>query len=204
MIHEYTPPELTEGYNSSWLKGEADVTIFLGHGEYSVDTDYLNSQFAESYGTLREDVYDAYDAEEKGLPIPAWLERCRGNHSYDEILADDVEARWGTAVRLQGSVFQIWRYFYTLASQLDPEYDPADYTPGGDDDTFDYYPSAFDAMEELAGDLDTMNTRLPDDVRHGFTARQRIVDILRKLRTSKGEFADWEFDDHAKPYIEEV
>ena len=120
--------------------------------------------------------------------------------------------------RLQGPVLRLWKTFYDLANQLDPEQDPADYTPGGDDDTYDYYPSAFECLVHFAEILDDLDERfiaaIPEidrapgtmnaNLGRRFTARHRIESIVQSLLISEGPFEDWEFEDYARPFLLEV
>lgn len=217
MIIEYTPP--AEGDRvSRWYMGNATLLLPLGHGEYGIpDND-----------KVQVELWDAYDRED-GKEPPRWLAaheealRLAGGNYAEPLPSEGDATGWGTLALLTGSVYELWRMFYQFANQLDPEQDPAGYTPGGDDDTFDYYPSGFECMEAWAGDMDGLQERWaaflrewlstqPEhmqriwmgDATHGFTARHRIVEIVRNLRTAKGNFREWEFEDYAKPYAEEA
>lgn len=65
---------------------------------------------------------------------------------------DDVE--WTTLLRLTGAFHTHMQSFMLTAATLTPSLDPTGYTPGGDDDYFDYYPSGLRMLREWAIDLD--------------------------------------------------
>ena len=202
MIIKHTLPTNNE-YGSRFHQGEATLAYFAGHGEYWFDE--LHGPRGLQF-TLKVQKWDVYVAEEEGTKAPNWV----------KALPDYEPEGWGTFVRISGPVYDLWHAFYTLTHQLDPEFDPADYTPGGDDDTFDYYPSGFAWAAEWAKDLDELDEKFatqppivsPNGVtwrfeKHAFTARHRIEDIVAKLLIAKGPFAEWEFEYHAAEYTKE-
>jgi len=182
-------------YTNRFHQGSAQLVYFAGHGEYWFD----DKSHRRTKVDVKVEKFDTYEAQEKGSKTPFWVKR----------LPDwENENSWGIFVRLTGDVYGLWCMFYSLTNQLDPEQDPADYMPGGDDDTFDYYPSGFEWATDWAKDLDeidrTFASLSPRDGKHTFTARHRIEDIVAKLLIATGPYGDWEFEGHAAPYIKEV
>lgn len=202
-IIDYTPPtplDTTYPYWSSFNRGTATILLNLGHGEYGFAT---NDQLTQD----EWDPFDCNDEEPDG--------RDRTPPSWVTDSPSDWDADFGMRVRLEGPVLQLWKTFYDLANQLDPEQDPADYTPGGDDDTYDSYPSAFECLVHFAEILDELERRFIDaipaqdrapgtmneNIGRRFTARHRIESIVASLLIQHGPFWDWDFEDYARPFL---
>ena len=73
----------------------------------------------------------------------------------------DQDEDWTALVVITGTIHAHVQLFKTLAAQLMPSLDPAGYTPGGDDDYFDYYPSGMRFLREWALDLQEIIQSLP-------------------------------------------
>jgi hypothetical protein len=194
-------------YYSDFNRGEAVIVLASIHGDRLI-ADGVESPPSGRGTTVVVDVEaQPYDPEEP--PLPDWavnaIKQAEGK--------DDVSYAWdylkdgnhGYVVRFTGDVVSLWWAFYEAANRLDPECDATRYCPGGDDDTYDYYPDAFDALVEFGRDLDELDRRLqvlgwePKQ----FTAYERIVRLLRNLYRAKGPFTEWEFD-LAEPYREHL
>lgn len=67
---------------------------------------------------------------------------------------------------LEGSLTELYAFWHLLANTVDPRMDPANYYPGGDDSFFDYIPSAFDILRDMANDLDTLLAVSPNPPRY--------------------------------------
>jgi hypothetical protein len=67
---------------------------------------------------------------------------------------DPEDASWTTLLRLSGTFHVHLASFTLTAATLTPSLDPTGYTPGGDDDYYDYYPSGLRMLREWACDLD--------------------------------------------------
>ena len=200
MIVHFEPPTAShETYWSPWNRGKAVLLINMGHGEYPLRDDLDPGKYGSYVEGVTIETFDAYDLEE-GKEAPDWWTH------YTNI---EVDAReWGLVTRIEAPVFALWLMFYDLANQLDPVQDPSGYTPGSDDDTFDYYPSAFEALCELGEDLDELdyqfeiNPNLPSDLRRKVDHKSTVRRILANLTVCKGPFEDWEFESYAAPYFD--
>jgi hypothetical protein len=134
VILSHTPDGGTLGH---WHMGTAELLLNAGHNEYPIPEHNVPSK-----SIVKQEW--SLDPEDEGCPC-----------SPDQLRAIDAEAGpdgWETVVRLQGPVVDIARAFYELALTLDPSMDPTNYTPGGDDDTFDYWPSGMRLLHQLACD----------------------------------------------------
>lgn len=195
MIVSFTPPhyEHPREYKSPWERGAAKLLLHMGHNEYG----------PPEHPAVDIDPYSA------DMEMPEWAMAVRNRAlAQDPLFAETFGPdAWASVALLTGGVFDLWGMFYEFANKLDPQQDPADYTPGGDDDTFDYYPSAFECLTMWARDLDELDTMLVANTHKGlarsFSARSRVVEIVRNLYTAKGPFSEWEFD-LATPYLEET
>jgi hypothetical protein len=188
MILEYDPPVSKYhegesaphmvGYISPWDKGTCDVVLNVGHGEYPVE--------------IGEVVWDCGDDENpiRKIDLAPLLVR---NDEYEGLWYDHDLFAWGTLVRYTGPVFALAKEFYRFSTTVDPEFDPADYTPGGDDDSFDYYPSAIRVLYEMALDLTTMTGH------ERYLNRYRAV--IRNVIATAGPVDEWEFD---APLLDEI
>lgn len=141
MILSRTSDDDTLGY--AWGMGTAELLLNAGHNEYSIPENDVPSK-----SIVRQEW--SLDPEEEGCPC-----------SPSQLRAIDAEVGpdgWETVVRVQGPVVDIATAFYRLAMNLDPSMDPASYTPCGDDDTFDYWPSGMRLLHQLATDLDNLTS----------------------------------------------
>jgi hypothetical protein len=131
-------------------------------------------------------------------PNPVWLSASVAAESLAQAKADsETEGTW---ILLEGEVNELWKQFYELAGDLDPALDPAGYTPGGDDDTYDYYPTHFEVLAAWAQDLDAIieketvhqkermegNPRGYFAMAKWFTARRRVEEIAAHLYSLPG------------------
>jgi hypothetical protein len=118
---------------------------------------------------------------------------------------------WGTVILIEGPFFRIVEAFQKLAAALMPSLDPSGYTPGGDDDFFDYWPGGMECLREFAIDLRSL---VPDDglvgafyAKPGFMGVYRAVQVdflvreyLRNVK-DPGQRGDWVgeiIEDHVK------
>lgn len=190
---------------SRFHRGQATIMIYEGHGEYALQRAFnsLVGSFRHEGSDLQIEVFTMEDDDTGELKtiLPDWLAshleaaKSKGDNWYDQ---------WGYTTRLHGSVYDLWRLFYAYANMIDPMCDPADYTPGGDDDTYDYYPSGFRALTEIAKDLDELDMHLRPENRRRFAARERVCEIVKHLMDVK-PLEDWDdfigFDEYIKPYL---
>jgi hypothetical protein len=126
--------------------------------------------------------------------------------------------RWTTAIRMKGRLHAHAEGFKLLAGSLMPCLDPAGYTPGGDDDTFDYYPSGLRFLREWAMDLDTHVKDLgtADYTMGGWHYRDPgfhwvytrvLLDLFRRERDRFEPFPGcdtWDHDETVTDLIEEL
>lgn len=220
MIVNYTPPEarsLGEGrepYFSPWDRGMCTVAYPAIHGGERM-APWLRSFRGSTTDRLLRAKWLTWDIDStvsdklklptkriKALIAQGVAENRNGDWDY---FANDV-TEWGSIGLFTGNVADAWALFYLWAMDLDPECDPACATPSGDDDAYDYYPASFEGLGEMAADLDNLDAQYVAVGGKGrsFTARQRVVTIVRNLRYSRGPFEEWEFEDYAAPYLAEA
>lgn len=110
-----------------------------------------------------------YDPDGKfGLGIEWFSQPEEGEDPEEQVLFDQVfnllkdspnnwlsgeDEGWTTLVRISGQWTGLLYAFKDLAARLMPSLDPSGYTPGGDDDYYDYYPSGMRLLHEMALDL---------------------------------------------------
>lgn len=128
--------------------GEAVLLLNAGHAEYDLKLNDRVTIHRWADDELDDSIHDSVPAA-----VPAeFRDLARGL---------DLDG-WETVLHVGGPVHDIAHAFYRLACDLDPFMDPAQYTPGGDDDTFDYWPSGMNLLYQLAVDLDEMTKELPN------------------------------------------
>ena len=114
----------------------------------------------------------------------------------EEYWATWKSEEWGTCVLVCGPVYRLLSAFHNLAAHVMPSLDPAGYTPGGDDDFFDYWPGAMECLREFAEDLTQV---FPDDfyAKPGFigvyhnVVRDFLVREYLRNTTDPGQRGDW-------------
>jgi len=170
----------------------AEVFFDLRHGEYPFPTDQLD---AEIYHHIEDDV-DRDWAERKGFKDAADL---------PEDLIDTIDEdlrNWGTPIIVKGPLGLHASAFQLFAGKLMPSLDPSGYTPGGDDDYFDYWPGAMEALREYAVMLDELHEGQSFYEKPGFLGvyHNVLVDFLTR-EVDRRE--DWQWE-HIPQYIEEL
>jgi hypothetical protein len=177
-------------------RGTADLDLAFGHW------DEYNFPLLPHERVWQQD-YELEPDDPKAAP-PVWVKnriaraQNGGSSNGDWMFVYPGHA---AVISLQGPVVNLWRRFYSFANSVDPECDPTDYTPGGDDDTYDYYPGAFAALAEWANDLDRADAMLSSVVYRKFSAHERVARVVKNLHRAKGPFEEWEFEDYAAPYL---
>lgn len=196
MIISYIAEEKKQ---SRWHRGFAELLIYEGHAdgyllERAVQAVKADKAIVSKLDSLMIESFDAFQHEEgpEEHPVPQWLKdniesaALSGENWYDTAM------EWGVTTRLTGEVHDLWLVFYAYANQVDPMCDPADYRPGGDDDSYDYFPSAFRALQEFARNLDALDMRLAPEQRRCFAAHERLVEIVQRLKKNDSlEFSEY-------------
>lgn len=165
--------------SSAFDMGYAGLVLNAGHGEYGI---YDNER---GFDDLKVTAW-AHDAEDfspkagvKKLTDGLWKKAAQSDDWYD-----DSDRGWVTVLTVVGDVYYIAQAFYRLAMDLDPRMDPADYTPGGDDDTFDYWPSGMRLLYQLACNLDDLTANMKHRDRElnpiGDRYRERYREVLAR------------------------
>jgi len=214
MIWSWYPPKAenlggtnTEPYYSDFNRGEAVIVLASIHGDRLIADGDEPPHSGRGAKVTVDVVAQPYDDEDP--PLPEWAQNAvaQAQHRDDVAYAWDYlkDGNHGYVVRFSGNVVDLWWAFYQAANRMDPECDATRYCPGGDDDTYDYYPDAFDTLEEMGRDLDALDRAL---VEMGwqpkqFTAHERMVRLVNHLYRANGPFTEWEFD-NAEPYREHL
>lgn len=134
--------------------GRTTITLDAGHAEYGFKpaSAYSNNEdFLITWFSYEDDRPE--DHEENLLWRRAFLLiKDSPNNWLDD---SELENPWTNIVQLTtNNRNDFLEPFRDLASQLLPSLDPFGYTPGGDDDYYDYYPSGMRLLREFAIDLD--------------------------------------------------
>jgi hypothetical protein len=175
MILNHTPPVEQYGYTGGFHQGEARLLLDAGHTEYGITPLNIPKVIHEKFTCT---YYDHPLNEDCEKPLPDDLLKVL--HKSD--VYDEADATWTNYLLMEGEVFYMARGFYRLSLDLDPFMDPANYTPGGDDDTFDYWPSGMRLLYQLAIDLDELSKDFNDDHHRGIAvSKTRYLDRYNEV-----------------------
>lgn len=189
LHHDKPSPDWPQQSVGTFNLGRARLLLDAGHGEYMLPKDIVaNSWLVEEYEDNAERLPEEY----------RWYLDLDG---------------WETVLLVEGDVHAIALGFYQLAMDLDPSMDPANYTPGGDDDTFDYWPSGMRLLHALALDLDRLTSNMtdprrgaanPNGERYLERYRQIVFEALERYRQIAFEALRREVPELDVPLTEEV
>lgn len=164
--------------------GRAELLLDAGHGDYGVRNERVEGTTDNSRQLSFVRYYDG-EADDPSDGVPSHLQQyvvLEGSHRAEFAHAEGADPividGWEQLLHLEGPVYYIGLAFFRLALDLDPACDPANYTPGGDDDSFDYWPSGMRLLYALACDLGTLTNdaryiaRYTEVVRNVFAREQ--------------------------------